>query len=211
MRDDLSVSGATIESVTSGHKWPTCLLLKADGQLHSFGQVALDAYHALSASDSRQWLLFERFKMPLYIHDRIGKLTRHTCVQAANGQQAPILHVISLALKYLARRVLQHVRQVCGQQLPTDAIRWVLTVPAVWTSSAKQLMRQAAYDAGLASRVNPEQLLIALEAEAASIFCRSLPLAQQLDCPSQVKIESLLPGMCVWSTCKYLYRLFHLD
>ncbi|OPJ66268.1 hypothetical protein AV530_009672 [Patagioenas fasciata monilis] len=42
-------------------------------------------------------------------------------------------------------------------------------------------MREAAYKAGLVSPENPEQLLIALEPEAASIYCRKLRLHQLLE------------------------------
>lgn len=55
-----------------------------------------------------------------------------------------------------------------------EDVRWVITVPAIWRSSAKQLMRQAAYEAGLGSDRIPQQILIALEPEAASLFCRQL-------------------------------------
>lgn len=55
-----------------------------------------------------------------------------------------------------------------------EDVRWVITVPAIWRSSAKQLMRQAAYEAGLGSDRLPQQILIALEPEAASLFCRQL-------------------------------------
>ncbi|KAJ7353753.1 hypothetical protein OS493_032623 [Desmophyllum pertusum] len=47
-----------------------------------------------------------------------------------------------------------------------------ITVPAIWKPPAKQFMREAAYQAGIASSDVPEQLLIALEPEAASVYCR---------------------------------------
>ena len=41
-----------------------------------------------------------------------------------------------------------------------EEIRWVITVPAIWRPAAKQLMREAAYEAGIGSRlVNLSQLL----------------------------------------------------
>ena len=55
-----------------------------------------------------------------------------------------------------------------------EDVRWVITVPAIWRSAAKQLMREAAYRAGMASPTLPQQLLISLEPEAASLFCRQL-------------------------------------
>lgn len=55
-----------------------------------------------------------------------------------------------------------------------EDIRWVITVPAIWRSAAKQLMREAAYEAGLGYERLPHQVLISLEPEAASLFCRQL-------------------------------------
>ncbi|CAG2191386.1 unnamed protein product [Mytilus edulis] len=50
-------------------------------------------------------------------------------------------------------------------------IRWVLTVPAIWSDAAKQFMRKSAEKAGIPGK----HLLIALEPEAASIYCQYLP------------------------------------
>ncbi|NWX94587.1 HS12B protein, partial [Nothoprocta pentlandii] len=63
----------------------------------------------------------------------------------------------------------------------SGAVRWVITVPAIWKQPAKQFMREAAYEAGLVSPEHPEQLLIALEPEAASIYCRKLRPHQLLE------------------------------
>ena len=51
-------------------------------------------------------------------------------------------------------------------------------MPAIWRQEAKQFMREAAYQAGIASRESPAQLVIALEPEAASVYCRKLKLSQ---------------------------------
>lgn len=52
-------------------------------------------------------------------------------------------------------------------------------------------MRQAAYHAEMASDDQPEQLLIALEPEAASIYCRKLRLHQLM--PERPNRFSLSP------------------
>ena len=54
----------------------------------------------------------------------------------------------------------------------------MITIPAICKSSAKQFMRLAAYQAGLASEKRSSQLIIALEPEAASLYCRRLKLNQ---------------------------------
>ncbi|ETO32479.1 hypothetical protein RFI_04638, partial [Reticulomyxa filosa] len=50
-----------------------------------------------------------------------------------------------------------------------DKIQWVITVPAIWSEEAKGMMKQWAHQAGVWSPSVPNQLLIALEPECASI------------------------------------------
>ncbi|RXN35418.1 heat shock 70 kDa 12B [Labeo rohita] len=73
------------------------------------------------------------------------------------------------------------VKDQSSSVLEGNEVRWVITVPAVWRQPAKQFMREAAYLAGLVTPDSPEQLLIALEPEAASIYCRKLRLHQVID------------------------------
>ncbi|XP_065923791.1 heat shock 70 kDa protein 12A-like, partial [Magallana gigas] len=47
-----------------------------------------------------------------------------------------------------------------------------LTVPAIWTDSAKQFIREAAREAG----IHDDQLMLAYEPEAAALYCRLLPI-----------------------------------
>ena len=47
-----------------------------------------------------------------------------------------LLHIKDILLKYL--------RLTCGQTYTKEDIKWVLTVPAMWRASARDVMRQAA-------------------------------------------------------------------
>ncbi|MGH0175815.1 UNVERIFIED_CONTAM: hypothetical protein FKN15_071679 [Acipenser sinensis] len=77
-----------------------------------------------------------------------------------------------------------------GSEFHSSDVRWVITVPAIWKQPAKQFMRQAAYKSGLVTPDNPEQLIIALEPEAASIYCRKLRLHQMIDLSSKTAFNS---------------------
>lgn len=48
------------------HKTPTCLLLKSDGELDSFGFEAVHKYNDLSEDEAASYYFFDRFKMNLY-------------------------------------------------------------------------------------------------------------------------------------------------
>ena len=50
----------------TNHKTPTTLLLKANGDFHSFGFGARDFYHDLEEAEAKKWLYFEKFKMTLH-------------------------------------------------------------------------------------------------------------------------------------------------
>ncbi|XP_060565808.1 heat shock 70 kDa protein 12A-like [Ruditapes philippinarum] len=68
--------------------------------------------------------------------------------------------------------ILFHKLQAKFPEIKEKDILWVLTVPAIWNDGSKQFMREAAQKAG----IKKESLLIALEPEAASLFCMHLPV-----------------------------------
>jgi len=50
----------------SNQKTPTTLLLKPNGEFHSFGFGARDFYHDLEEAEAKKWYYFEKFKMSLH-------------------------------------------------------------------------------------------------------------------------------------------------
>ncbi|XP_069129282.1 heat shock 70 kDa protein 12A-like [Argopecten irradians] len=87
------------------------------------------------------------------------------------------IKVFTAAIKYLK----DHMMDTCDKQMtgikPTD-ILWVLTVPAIWSDASEQFMREAAEAAG----IRGNRLKIALEPEAASFYCKYLPLERRGGC-----------------------------
>ncbi|XP_066931035.1 heat shock 70 kDa protein 12A-like [Clytia hemisphaerica] len=155
----------------SNQKTPTTLLLKPDGSFHSFGFGARDFYHDLDANDAKKWLYFDKFKMTLHGSEDLNSGVE---IKAANGKAYPALKVFAHALRFFKQHVLEELSDQSTAKLSEEDITWVVTVPAIWRQPAKQFMRTAAYEAGIASLSHPDRLLIALEPEAASIFCRKL-------------------------------------
>ncbi|CAF0792093.1 unnamed protein product [Rotaria sp. Silwood1] len=156
-------------------KTPTTILLTPNLEFHSFGFFARDFFHDLDPDEAKRWLYFEKFKMHLhYIQD----LNTQTLIAASNGRKVPALTIFTYALQYFKEHALRELSDQSGTRFVNEDVRWVITVPAIWKQSAKQFMREAAYQAGIASREFPEQLLIALEPEAASIYIRKLRMHQ---------------------------------
>ncbi|XP_063042324.1 heat shock 70 kDa protein 12B [Engraulis encrasicolus] len=162
----------------ANQKSPTCLLLTPELRFHSFGFAARDSYHDLDPEEARHWLYFDKFKMKIH---STSDLSMETDLEAVSGRRMRAIEVFSHALRFFREHALKEVKEVSSSVLEEDEVRWVITVPAVWRQPAKQFMREAAYLAGLVSSDSPEQLLIALEPEAASIYCRKLRLHQMID------------------------------
>ncbi|XP_004076967.1 heat shock 70 kDa protein 12A isoform X1 [Oryzias latipes] len=162
----------------SNQKTPTTILLTPDRKFHSFGYAARDFYHDLDPSESKQWLYLEKFKMKLHT---TPNLSINTDLHAANGKRVKALDIFAYALAFFKEQALKELSDQTGGDFDNNDVRWVITVPAIWKMPAKQFMREAAYKSGLVSRDTPEQLIIALEPEAASIYCRKLRLHQMVD------------------------------
>lgn len=156
-------------------KTPTTLLLNPDGEFHSFGFTARDVYHDLDTQEAKRWMFFEKFKMTLHSSE---SLSRDTEIAAANGKPMPALTVFAHALRYFRDQALKELSEQSATTILPDDVRWVVTVPAIWRQPAKQFMRAAAYKAGIGSPDSPDQLIIALEPEAASVYCRKLRMHQ---------------------------------
>ncbi|XP_024916773.1 heat shock 70 kDa protein 12A isoform X2 [Cynoglossus semilaevis] len=174
----------------SNQKTPTTILLTPDRKFHSFGYAARDFYHDLDPSESKQWLYLEKFKMKLHT---TANLSIDTDLHAANGKRVKALDIFAYALAFFKEQALKELSDQTGGDFDNNDVRWVITVPAIWKMPAKQFMREAAYKSGLVSRENPEQLIISLEPEAASIYCRKLRLHQMVDLASHTTQNGISP------------------
>ncbi|XP_052077924.1 heat shock 70 kDa protein 12A-like [Mytilus californianus] len=91
------------------------------------------------------------------------------------GKQMKAIKVFSSAIEYLKNHLLNSLqtRFKRGGNISNADIHWVLTVPAIWEMKAKQFMRDAAEMAG----IKGDQLSLALEPEAASLYCQKVPMS----------------------------------
>jgi hypothetical protein len=78
------------------------------------------------------------------------KITENMQLTAENGKKMPAVRVFSEAIRFLK----EHLDKTLARKIETtessqqiswaDDIRWILTVPAIWSNEAKQFMRVAA-------------------------------------------------------------------
>jgi len=74
----------------------------------------------------------------------LQQLSRETMIKAANGRAHPALDVFTHALRYFRQHALQELGDQASTSLVDGDVRWVITVPAIWKSPARQFMRLAA-------------------------------------------------------------------
>ncbi|KAF0761930.1 heat shock 70 kDa protein 12A-like [Aphis craccivora] len=166
------------DTIVDGQKIPTALLLSPDFNFHSFGTAARDYFHDMHPEEAHKWYYFDKFKMFLYNKDEIS---RETHIMAANSVSLPATRILTEALRHLRYLILEELTERCSEALSLDSISWILTVPAIWNKSTRQLMKEIAIEAGLGSLENPESVTIVLEPEAAAVYCRSARLKNTKD------------------------------
>lgn len=155
-------------------KAPTCLLLDKDEKFDSFGYDAEIRYMRLAdEGEHEDFYFFQRFKMMLYQNQGLNKDMILEDITGTKSMKA--IDVFSHCIRYLKDEMFKIISDRVTSIDPSD-IMYVLTVPAIWDDSSKQFMRQAAVQAGIMT----DQLIIALEPEAASIFCQNLPTEREI-------------------------------
>ena len=114
---------------------------------------------------------FYKIKMNLY--DRIYK------VKARNSnKEVDIQYIIKLMLIEIKKKAIEQIKLTIPS-LDENMIHWVITVPAIWDLKSKQIMKDAAQEAGMIREDDDISNFFALEPEAASIYYQSSPQANQ--------------------------------
>ena len=65
---------------------------------------------------------------------------------STDGTVFPALTVFSEAIKYLGSHLLEQLNTELGSEIKQEQVKWVLTVPAIWSDQAKFFMREAMYE-----------------------------------------------------------------
>ncbi|XP_021376572.1 heat shock 70 kDa protein 12B-like isoform X2 [Mizuhopecten yessoensis] len=155
-------------------KCPTCILFDKDQKFVNFGYEAEDKYANLALDNMHhEYYFFKQFKMSLH---KNKDLNRDTLIEDESGKSMKAKTVFASGIRFLKNHA-EELINTRGMSFEEWEIRWVVTVPAIWSDAAKQFMREAAQKAEIMN----DQLLIALEPEAASVCCRHLPDAKGSD------------------------------
>ena len=82
--------------------------------------------------------------MHIYLQD----MTRSFNVKAENGRELPVVIVIAKLLCFFKHEFIRPYSEFAKKRKPAlppiTQIMWILTVPAIWSLAAKQVMKDAA-------------------------------------------------------------------
>ncbi|KAH3893758.1 heat shock 70 kDa protein 12B-like isoform X2 [Dreissena polymorpha] len=153
----------------------TALLLKPDKTIAAFGYVAIEKLCTLEQNheDHEDWYFFQGFKMTL--HRKKECVDFNQTIEDYKGRHLPASFVFGCVIKYFKDHAVRHFKVNNVDYLDAET-KWVVTIPAIWTDSAKSIMREAARQAN----IRDSNLTIALEPECAAIYCQKLPRGQFL-------------------------------
>ncbi len=151
----------------------SALLLDPSGAVAAWGYEAKSEWEERLSQQSDGWGYTYAFKMAL-------KPGAGPDVSTARGavDLSDIETVVRLVGEYLTRIKDKALAEIGISQYRLDHVRWCITVPAIWNDAERDLVRRAAGLAGIPN--DDHNLLIAVEPEAAALFC-SIRLTHVLD------------------------------
>ena len=158
-------------STPSVLKRDTAVLFRSeyDHEVIAFGDDAYSQYLEGGHEDGQ--VLFRHFKMAL--HDGFTDDPQVSSVD--DRVKLRLSTIMTATLKFVKTSALEVIGTAIGSQIDPSQIKWVITVPAIWTEPAKRIMRTCAQKAGLVGDVDSKMVVIALEPEcAAEYVARSL-------------------------------------
>ncbi|KAK3096652.1 hypothetical protein FSP39_002113 [Pinctada imbricata] len=173
-RDPLSiVTNSWQGGTTLSMKTPTAILFDKEKNFHSFGNDAAKAYaNALETGAQHDYIFVKGFKMKLYHEEKVSDTL---FLKDTEDRDIDGMLVFTELIKSLKKDAMADMAKRLGE-FDKDKVTFVLTVPAIWREPAKQFMRLAAEKA----EIKPENLILALEPEAAALYCKNLELNSAL-------------------------------
>ncbi|KAF2078687.1 hypothetical protein CYY_000058 [Polysphondylium violaceum] len=133
----------------------------------AFGYEARDYFNNNPDVEPETRPYFAFFKMHLFDKKNRGQPVKAlNCNKTATAQQ-----LISETLKFLKNSALTKLNSSSASSIKVQDIQWVITIPAIWDDSAKQIMRVCADMAGLCSKDDRESLVFVYEPEAGALQC----------------------------------------
>ncbi|KAK4519285.1 uncharacterized protein ATC70_009517 [Mucor velutinosus] len=91
--------------------------------------------------------------------------------QAGNSKALTPVDIIAKYLKYFNSRIKEHLEKKTGIKAKSLKLKYVITVPAMWTDTGRATMIEAAIQAGLVKSNEGKYIQLITEPEAAALSC----------------------------------------
>lgn len=167
---------ALVGQTTPYVKTPTYLLYKGK-KLDSWGYRAkrrLVELRLQNQDSTSSYHFFEKFKTLLFEYKKVGLAVDENGnpYLEDSGEKFFIVDLVADYLREISLIALNDIKTHITIDEETK-IRWCLTIPAIWDDSAKQMMEQAAFKAGILKKGDWDSgnFMFALEPEAAAVYC----------------------------------------
>ena len=151
----------------SNNKLSTEIILDDNLNILAFGN---DCEGFLSSIKDKNFHHFKNIKMNLY-------KKKYKIKSRNSDKEVDIQFIIQLILQEIKKKALEQIKRTMPQ-LQDNNIHWIITVPAIWEIKSKQIMINAAQEAGLIRDDDDPSNFFALEPEAASLYYHNSTQAQ---------------------------------
>eukprot|EP00475_Leptophrys_vorax_P017147 TRINITY_DN23704_c0_g1_i1.p1 TRINITY_DN23704_c0_g1~~TRINITY_DN23704_c0_g1_i1.p1 ORF type:complete len:579 (-),score=141.62 TRINITY_DN23704_c0_g1_i1:1932-3668(-) len=165
----------TVETNWGGPNVGSCKtatdVLFESGEFLAFGHESLTEFLEAKNDQSRGLELYQKFKMVLCDYEGHGSKVNLQVKDASGTKERTAQELFMHTMSFLKDRAIDRIRE-SYPRVKDKEIRWVVTVPAIWTPQAKLIMKSAAFDAKLWTDEDPDQLVLCHEPEAALHECK---------------------------------------
>ena len=141
-------------------KSPSEIIIDSDFNTKAFGIYCKDYISQIKEDE----YYFKNIKMHLYENSFE--------IQPQNSQEKfDINIIISKILTEVKKEALKKIKTY-DSNINENDIKWVVTVPAIWSDVSKQIMFDASLNAGLIQKGTETSLFLCYEPEAAAFYCQ---------------------------------------
>ncbi|KAN0033496.1 hypothetical protein ACTA71_007183 [Dictyostelium dimigraforme] len=144
----------------------TQIVLNEKKKKVAFGYDARD-YFSKYDEGTEKHSLYSFYKMRLFDPKTRGQPIKSDCKKFS----ATIHELITETLRFLKDSAMEKINGMSSTKVHQGDIQWVITIPAIWDDSSKQVMRTCANDAGLCSKDDKLSLMFSFEPEAGALDC----------------------------------------
>ncbi|KAI1314615.1 Heat shock 70 kDa protein 12A [Mortierella claussenii] len=143
-------------------KTPTLNLYSEVNGKHKMVEWGWKSKLEMESPSGPKYIQLEQYKLYLDESLAVKPWTKPVSVQNAISDYLYELH------EYAAEKILQEF----GPSYSRKSFRYCLTVPAMWSDKAKDVMRNAAIRANIITKADhPDRLMLVSEPEAAALYC----------------------------------------